>query len=97
MIFVAPPVFSQNLPGQPGKISLLQGIRSSTSRLNFHGKSTFEGTPVKQVISREFYTKQLGFFCKQEIKFEKATNIPFRFRLGSVAECDRMEGKGKRN
>ena len=49
-------------------------------------------TPLK-VVSPNFYVKNLGFFCKQELKFEAATGIPFKFRLGSVQYCDRMEGK----
>ena len=34
-----------------------------------------------------------SFFCDKEYKLEKFTKIPFRFRLGSVEYCDRMEGK----
>ena len=49
----------------------------------------------KTYLPANFYITQIGFFCKQEIKFEKITKIPFRFRLGSVEECDRMEGKRK--
>ena len=45
-------------------------------------------------IPTGYYLTQLGFFCKQEIKFEKATRIPLKFRLGSVPYCDWMEGKG---
>ncbi|MEO5984740.1 MAG: hypothetical protein ABIP80_04500 [Ferruginibacter sp.] len=47
----------------------------------------------KTVIPGNFYTCHLGFFCKQEIKFEALTKIPFKFRLGSVQEVDRLEGK----
>lgn len=41
----------------------------------------------------DLYYIQSGFFCKREWEFEKATHIPFRFRLGSLAECNAMEGK----
>lgn len=47
----------------------------------------------RQVIPQKFYVNNLGFFCKQELKFESATGIPFKFRLGSVQYCDKMEGK----
>ena len=47
----------------------------------------------KSVIPGDFYVHQLGFFCKEELKFEAATKIPFKFRLGSVQYCDWMEGK----
>gem|GEM_PF-4791905 len=41
-----------------------------------------------------FYFCQLGFFCKEEWKLEQSSHIPFRFRLGSLAYCDYLEGKG---
>lgn len=44
-------------------------------------------------LSPGFYASQLGFFCRQEIKFEKVTKVPFKFRLGSVETCDYLEGK----
>ncbi len=41
----------------------------------------------------DLYYMQSGFFCKREWELEKTTHIPFRFRLGSLADCNAMEGK----
>jgi hypothetical protein len=50
-------------------------------------------TPVTFVLSKDHYSKDLSFFCRKELQIEKITRIPFRFRLGSVEYCDKMEGK----
>jgi hypothetical protein len=47
------------------------------------------------VIAPNYYTQNLGFFCKKELQLEKAIKIPLKFRLGSVEQCDRLEGKVK--
>lgn len=52
---------------------------------------------AKQLISPTYYTDRLGYFCKQEIRFEKNTGIPLRFRLGTVVDCDLLEGKYRKN
>lgn len=56
---------------------------------------TIPKAPPQQLspIRPDFYAANLGFFCKQEIKFEKSTKISFKFRLGSVQQCDWLEGK----
>lgn len=35
----------------------------------------------------------LGFFCKQENKINKVSQVQFKFRLGSVLYVDRLESK----
>jgi hypothetical protein len=50
-------------------------------------------TKINQEIPPDFATCKYGFFCKQEMKFEKATSIPLRIRLGSLAQCNYYEGK----
>jgi hypothetical protein len=47
----------------------------------------------KQTISPDFATCKYGFFCKQELKIEKATKVPIRIRLGSLQQCNYYEGK----
>ena len=40
-----------------------------------------------------FYYDCLGFFCKKEIQLQRITNVPFRFRLGSLAFVNYLEQK----
>jgi hypothetical protein len=47
----------------------------------------------KPLLPSDYYFTHLGFFCKKELKLENATGVPFKFRLGSLQECDRLEGK----
>lgn len=46
-----------------------------------------------KTIPASYYTSQLGFFCKKELQLQKAIKFPVKFRLGSVAYTDKMEGK----
>ncbi len=49
--------------------------------------------PSTTLIPQNFYTQHFGLMCKQELQLEKATKIPFRFRLGSLQQCNYYEGK----
>jgi hypothetical protein len=75
-----------------------QGIRIDTAAAR-QPMSTFATHPtinnkVGQVVPVDFYTQSFGFFCKQELKMEQA-HVPVHFRLGSMDECNMLEGKKK--
>ncbi|HEX8677855.1 MAG TPA: hypothetical protein VF700_11575 [Segetibacter sp.] len=46
-------------------------------------------------VPSSFYFNSLGFFCQKELQMEKVIRVPIKFRLGSVAHTDQMEGKVK--
>ena len=99
MIFVANAAISQNISVLPRQKPLLAYTKKPVNKLFTLQGSTQPVGPTsinrnpELPVSPGFYAANLGFFCKQEIKFEKATKIPFKFRLGSVQQCDWLEGK----
>lgn len=70
-------------------------MRIEPSQQSFAQKmDSLRKSPVK-IISSDHYVKGLGFFCKKELQLEKATKIPFRFRLGSLDYLNKLEGKNQ--
>jgi len=48
---------------------------------------------IPLILQRDSYVKNLAFFCRQELKLEKALKVPFRFRVGLLEQCNLLEGK----
>ena len=94
MIFVGQFVLAQKIPQNYAAVTLIKPLPNllAVSLLPKNEKV------IKSVsipfLSANYYANHLGFFCKQELKLEKVVKVPFKFRLGGVAECDKLEGKG---
>ncbi len=74
--------------------TLLAQLPASTfDKYNFYKNDTLASPKFLHIISKNHYTKQLGFFCREELKLEKAIRIPLRLRLGNLQYVDRVEGK----
>ncbi len=99
MIFAVKVASCQNLSVFSFSKALHQPVKKPENKLIINAipvnKSSIfiNNFTIIPVVSPGFYASNLGFFCKQEIKLEKNLNVPFRFRLGSVQSCDRLEGK----
>lgn len=67
------------------------GLKTSPVADSIHADTRYK--PFN-LMSSNYYTSTLGFFCKKELEVEKALKFPLKVRLGSVAYTDQMEGKG---
>ncbi len=87
MIFVVETTSGQQIQLQTNTVKgFTQGYFKRTVPLNSQDVE-------KIILNPKFYVNNLGFFCRQELKFQAATSLPVVFRLGSVQYCDWMEGK----
>ena len=52
----------------------------------------FTTKPAAKAIPENYYTKGLGFFCRQELKMQQI-RVPVTFRLGSMEYVNKLEQK----
>jgi hypothetical protein len=75
-------------------------LQMTSNPARIRGLDINRGVFARSIDSERLYTVpsniyfiQSGVFCKMEWEIEKASRIPFRFRLGSLADCNALEGK----
>ena len=44
-------------------------------------------------IPADNYTRNFGFFCKEELQLQKRSGVNFSLRLGTLDQCNMLEGK----
>lgn len=78
-----------------------QNVHDSVKQNTLHllpafNKTAFLTQPKYQSnLTGNFYAVHLPFFCNKELQVQKAVGFPVKFRLGSVAYCDKLEGKNR--
>jgi hypothetical protein len=82
------------LCGSSGTAFAQQRLSLSPLRPAADSLKTFRFLPP--ALPADYATQRYGFFCRQELKLDKLTPVPLRFRLGSVEETNRMENKLRR-
>lgn len=45
------------------------------------------------LINSNYVEAHYGFICKKELQLEKQTKLPLKIRVGSLSDCDYLEGK----
>lgn len=67
-------------------------VQPEVFRFVFQQSTLSDESKNSKLVADDYYTKHLGFFCRQELKMQQR-NIPVTFRLGSMRDCNRLERK----
>ncbi len=84
---------SGRLTLQKSNFSLVPAPLLFSENASITQKKSFAEMSQSAKLNGDYYVQHLGFLCMKEYKFEKATNIPLKFRLGSLEYCNHLEGK----
>lgn len=89
------PELRQSSPLSIPHTSLGYGLKQLTLFLPFVSQPQLP--PLTEMVPNKLpqawsYT-DLAFFCRLEVKLEKAAKLPIKFRLGEVQYVENMEGK----
>jgi hypothetical protein len=83
-------VAQKNYSSTPaGSLILSSGIKDANKTQN---QRLISLRPA-YTLTPDYYTQHMGLICKKELALEKVTRMPLRFRLGSLQQCNYLEGK----
>ncbi|RYY54947.1 MAG: hypothetical protein EOO05_19855 [Chitinophagaceae bacterium] len=100
-------IFSQEIKKIPTVLTIemqpvsFKSLQKLIDRETLNSITRPEGGKVDAVPSKKllqplgggYFSDHLTFFCRTELKLEKAIQVPVKFRLGSVAYTDYLERK----
>lgn len=93
MIVVGGATHSQSLLAQKRNLfPMLQNLWDKPVTIAYKDPA-LNNMSYQPLLAADFYSRRLSFFCKQEIKMDRLTKLPFRFRLGGVEQVNWLEGK----
>lgn len=72
-----------------GKLAAQMTLPNTPKKLPL---DSLKNLPLR-VLASNYYSSNLPFFCKQELQIQKLVKVPVKFRIGSVEEVDKLEGK----
>jgi hypothetical protein len=75
-------------PVEPRLRLNLTSFEGVQNKYNFNVLNTTKTIPVNPDYAKQHF----GFFCKKELLLEKSSKIPMRLRLGSLEQCNYLEG-----
>ncbi len=75
---------------------MLLSATTAGAQLNKINKDSLPSIHIK-TVPPDYYSTNLGYVCKQELKFQQTLGVKFYFRLGSKEYVDMLEQKSNRN
>lgn len=92
-LFIFCMIFVINSASAQQKTINANAIKPFNSSSFFQSSKIFSTHPYLSIVKPDFFLNNESFFCMYERKFENATRVPLRFRLGSLQYCNWLEGK----
>ena len=68
-------------------------LKTSFNSYLFENSKSVSALRGYKIINGNYYTQHFGFVCKKELALQKSIKVPLHIRLGSLQQCNYLEGK----